>query len=203
MLISVIGLPGSGKTTVLHGLRERFAVATRDEDPQRFRLLPRSDTGSQALALLNHADFLLQKIGDAVEFENAHPFALVEVDWVTCHLQWTKALCIAGRLAPPGARVCSALFGAAKRGGVPVPARLYCLQAPLSAIRARLARRDGPSVFPGDMLEALAGFDPRRSARACGAEAVILDAAWPAGRLVDAIARDIADLLQRGRVAAS
>lgn len=87
-LFTIVGAPGSGKSTVLDRIVELRPGATVEyEVPERYPFLSAPDH------FLNQLDFVLHKAHvEAEHVRGGLPVDIVEMDWRHCHSVWTDVL---------------------------------------------------------------------------------------------------------------
>ena len=193
MIVSVNGLPGVGKSAVILRMATMLNWQPWTEDPEDFPLVGSATGADSNRVFVNQVDFLVQKMGQAVRMQNSTIPCLVEVDWMTCHIQWSAALRRTARISMDHSTCLDQIYSAALGGGVPGPQRAYYLHAPLDVVISRIESRGRPGeTLDIDFLAELERVDLNDLAVTLSCDVPIIDAE----RTVDDIAASIVADLQ-------
>jgi deoxyadenosine/deoxycytidine kinase len=189
VIVSISGLPGSGKTTVIRALASLSPATVWPEEAEDFPLVAHGDRNNQHLVFLNQADFVVRKIGQAVSMGDSPGLHLVEVDWMTCHAQWTTALWRSGRISGAQRDAVQLVHDSAIAAGIPRPDQIFYLHAPVELLLTRIAarRRDFESRYAAFVSD-LAEVGPAHLEAQIGRRVDVMDAGVPAGEIAAEIA---------------
>ncbi len=139
MLVSVIGEPGVGKSSFLHAVADLTSGASLFilEDPGHYPMVETiGDDVAEGMAFLNQASFIIRKIEYACSHRSDSD-TWIEVDWLSCHLQWSAALASVGQIEQAGREALDSIVAAAHRASVPRPDLLVRLVSPDSGKRRK------------------------------------------------------------------
>jgi deoxyadenosine/deoxycytidine kinase len=195
MIISVNGLPGTGKSSVIARLVERMPVTPCTEDVENFPFVEHADGANPDLAFLNQVDFLMTKMRQTLGMPSSAT-TVVEVDWVTCHVHWSTTLERTNRVSRDHARSLQQVYVAGVAAGVPKPRRAYYLTAPIDVLVARIDARNRPWEHSyRELLLDLENLDLPALERELACPLRVLDATRSIDDLSAAIADDLVTLL--------
>jgi deoxyadenosine/deoxycytidine kinase len=156
----LVGLPGSGKSTV----GELVAAATGgvliDEDPAEFDFLSPAFEAPERYAALGQIEFLLAKARDETAAYDRPVWQ--EIDTRYCHTVWSQGLWRAGRISSAELRLLEGVAGLLDRF-CPAPTTMISLDLGWSELERRIGQRGrehesgGPRIDPsfGELLRVL------------------------------------------------
>lgn len=153
LVVGVAGAPGVGKTSVLRGLSASLGIRALLEDPELFPLVHHVGGRSADWHFLNQLGFQIRKIESLALFDPARGAGLlIEFDWFSSHVYWTRALEENGMLTPQHVNLLDQVLATAVAAGVRQPDVFLELVAEPATVESRLHARDRNYEQTADMF---------------------------------------------------